>query len=105
MTKYEYHRDLADPGKFPPMVLSSPFICARALSGMTPAVYSRRCSLHLSGNYWSETPTAYSGDFLKVKKAEILDDYTFRVTYDQPFAPALIVGELYLPGIFWQERI
>ena len=37
-----------------------------------------------------KTPTAYSGDFLKVKKAEILDDYTFRVTYDKPFAPALI---------------
>lgn len=37
-----------------------------------------------------KTPTAYSGDFLKVKKAEIIDDYTFRVTYDKPFAPALI---------------
>ncbi len=37
-----------------------------------------------------KTPTAYSGDFLKVKKAEALDDYTFRVTYDKPFAPALI---------------
>ncbi len=37
-----------------------------------------------------KTPTAYAGDFLKVKKAEILDNYTFRVTYDQPFAPALI---------------
>ncbi|HYA14799.1 MAG TPA: ABC transporter substrate-binding protein, partial [Syntrophales bacterium] len=36
------------------------------------------------------TPTAYSGDFLKVKKAEVLDDYTFRVTYDKPFAPALM---------------
>jgi peptide/nickel transport system substrate-binding protein len=36
------------------------------------------------------TPTAYSGDFLLVKKAEVLDDYTFRVTYDKPFAPALI---------------
>ena len=36
------------------------------------------------------TPTAYAGDFLKVKKAEALDDYTFRVTYDKPFAPALI---------------
>jgi ABC-type dipeptide transport system, periplasmic component len=35
------------------------------------------------------TPTAYSGDFLKVKKAEVLDDHTFRVTYDRPFAPAL----------------
>jgi peptide/nickel transport system substrate-binding protein len=45
-----------------------------------------------------KTPTAYSGDFLKVKKAEILDDYTFRVTYDQPFAPALISwGSAILP--------
>ena len=37
-----------------------------------------------------KTPTAYGGDFLKIKKAEALDDYTFRVTYDKPFAPALI---------------
>ena len=37
-----------------------------------------------------KTPTAYAGDFLKVKKAEVRDDYTFRVTYDKPFAPALI---------------
>ena len=45
-----------------------------------------------------KTPTAYSGDFLKVKKAEILDDYTFRVTYDKPFAPALISwGSAILP--------
>ena len=36
-----------------------------------------------------KTPTAYAGDFLKVKKAEIVDRYTFRVTYDQPFATAL----------------
>jgi peptide/nickel transport system substrate-binding protein len=37
-----------------------------------------------------KTPTAYAGDFMKIKKAEALDDYTFRVTYDKPFAPALI---------------
>lgn len=36
-----------------------------------------------------ETPTAYSGDYLQVKKAEVLNPYTFRVTYDKPFAPAL----------------
>jgi peptide/nickel transport system substrate-binding protein len=36
-----------------------------------------------------QTPTAYSGDYLQVKKAEAPDDYTFRVTYPQPFAPAL----------------
>jgi peptide/nickel transport system substrate-binding protein len=37
-----------------------------------------------------KTPTAYSGDFLLVKHAEVLDEYTFRVTYSKPFAPALI---------------
>lgn len=36
-----------------------------------------------------KTPTAYSEDFRQVKKAEVLDRYTFRVTYDKPFAPAL----------------
>ena len=35
------------------------------------------------------TPTAYAEDFRQVKKAEAIDDYTFRVTYDKPFAPAL----------------
>ena len=37
-----------------------------------------------------KTPTAYAGDFLKVKKAEVLDPFTFRATYDKPFAPALM---------------
>ncbi|MEJ2091510.1 MAG: peptide-binding protein [Syntrophobacterales bacterium] len=36
-----------------------------------------------------KTPTAYGGDYKQVKKAEVLDDYTFRVTYPKPFAPAL----------------
>ncbi len=36
-----------------------------------------------------KTPTAYSEDFLQVKKAEVLDKYTFRATYGKPFAPAL----------------
>ncbi|NOX21160.1 MAG: peptide-binding protein [Nitrospirae bacterium] len=36
-----------------------------------------------------KTPTAYKEDFLQVKKAEVLDKYTFRVTYKKPFAPAL----------------
>ncbi len=35
------------------------------------------------------TPTAYAEDFRQVKKAEVLDDFTFRVTYEKPFAPAL----------------
>ena len=46
-----------------------------------------------------KTPTAYAGDFLKVKKAEVLDDYTFRVTYDKPFAPGLMSWSVgILPG-------
>lgn len=36
-----------------------------------------------------KTPTAYKEDFLQVKKAEVLDKHTFRVTYEKPFAPAL----------------
>ncbi len=36
-----------------------------------------------------KTPTAYSEDFKQVKKAEVVDKYTFRVTYAKPYAPAL----------------
>jgi len=36
-----------------------------------------------------KTPSAYKEDYLQVKKAEVLDRYTFRVTYEKPFAPAL----------------
>ena len=35
------------------------------------------------------TPTAYAGDFQEVDKAEVIDKYTFRVTYKKPFAPGL----------------
>jgi peptide/nickel transport system substrate-binding protein len=34
--------------------------------------------------------TPYSQDFLRVKSAKALDDYTFQVTYAEPFAPALV---------------
>ncbi|MBI5055862.1 MAG: peptide-binding protein [Nitrospirae bacterium] len=36
-----------------------------------------------------KTPTPYKEDYLQVKKAEVLDRYTFRVGYEKPFAPAL----------------
>ncbi|MES0334967.1 MAG: peptide-binding protein [Candidatus Magnetobacterium sp. LHC-1] len=36
-----------------------------------------------------KTPTAYKEDYLQVKKAEVVDKYTFRVTYEKPFASAL----------------
>ncbi len=35
------------------------------------------------------TPTAYAGDFQEVYRAEVLDKYTFKVTYKKPFAPGL----------------
>jgi peptide/nickel transport system substrate-binding protein len=37
-----------------------------------------------------KTPTAYAGDFLKIKKVDLIDDFTLRVVYDKPFAPALM---------------
>ncbi|MBW2053401.1 MAG: peptide-binding protein [Deltaproteobacteria bacterium] len=37
-----------------------------------------------------KTPTAYGEDYKQVKKAETPDEHTFRVTYDRPYAPALI---------------
>ncbi len=36
------------------------------------------------------TLTAYRGDFEPVKSVEVVDDYTLRVTYGEPFAPALV---------------
>jgi peptide/nickel transport system substrate-binding protein len=36
-----------------------------------------------------KTPTAYAGDFMEVKKIEAPDPYTVRVTYKEPFVPAL----------------
>jgi len=36
-----------------------------------------------------KTPTAYAGDFLRVDTAQVIDPFTFRVTYKEPFAPAL----------------
>ncbi len=36
-----------------------------------------------------KTPTAYAENFKQVKRAEVVDPYTFRVTYDKPYAPAL----------------
>lgn len=36
-----------------------------------------------------KTPTAYSGDYKQVQKAEAPDPYTFRVTYKEPYAPGL----------------
>ena len=42
-----------------------------------------------------KTPSAYKEDYLQVKKAEVLDRYTFRVTYEKPFAPALTRGAVW----------
>lgn len=35
------------------------------------------------------TLTSYAEDYRQVESFELLDDFTFRVTYDKPFAPAL----------------
>lgn len=36
-----------------------------------------------------KVPTPYGGDFERVKSLEIIDDYTVKVTYKEPFAPGL----------------
>lgn len=36
-----------------------------------------------------DTPTSYDGDFRKVKKFETIDNHTVRITYDEPYSPAL----------------
>ncbi|MFC1657032.1 peptide-binding protein [Candidatus Moduliflexota bacterium] len=42
------------------------------------------------------TPTAYAGDFREVRKFEVLDSRSVRVTYEKPFAPALISWGMYM---------
>lgn len=37
-----------------------------------------------------KTPTAYAEPFRQVTRAEVVDRHTFRVTYDKPYAPALL---------------
>ena len=37
-----------------------------------------------------KTPTVYDGDFRRVSDFKVIDDYTVQVTYDEPYAPALI---------------
>ena len=37
-----------------------------------------------------KTPTAYGESFLQIRQAEVVDRYTFRVTYEKPYAPALL---------------
>lgn len=36
-----------------------------------------------------KTPTAYATDFLRVKEFRVIDQYSFEVTYEKPYAPAL----------------
>ncbi len=36
------------------------------------------------------TPTAYAESFRQIRRAEIVDPYTYRVTYEKPYAPGLL---------------
>jgi len=51
-------------------------------------------------------PSAYKEDFLQVKKAEVVDKHTFRVTYEKPFAPALTswTGIVILPKHLLEKK-
>jgi peptide/nickel transport system substrate-binding protein len=47
------------------------------------AMFTYRAMIH------PKTPSAYKDEFLPIQKAEVLDPYTFRVTYARPFAKAV----------------
>ena len=52
-----------------------------------------------------KTPTPYAGDFLKVKEISAPDDFTVRVRYEKPFAPALMSwGSAMLPAHLLEGR-
>lgn len=52
-----------------------------------------------------KTPTAYSEDFKQVKSVSALDNYTIKVTYATPFAPALASwGASILPAHLLEGR-
>jgi peptide/nickel transport system substrate-binding protein len=43
-----------------------------------------------------KTPTAYAEPFRQVRRAEVVDRYTYRVTYEKPYAPALLSWGLWI---------
>jgi peptide/nickel transport system substrate-binding protein len=43
-----------------------------------------------------KTPTAYAEPFRQVRRAEVVDPYTYRVTYEKPYAPALLSWGLWI---------
>ena len=82
--------DLAESWQVSPDGLTITFKLRRGVKWHDGAPFSARDVLFTYQTMIDpKTPTAYSGDYLQVKKAEVLDDHTFRVTYGHPFAPAL----------------
>ena len=43
-----------------------------------------------------KTPTAYDGDFLQIDHIDKIDDYTVKVYYEKPYAPALSSWTMYM---------
>jgi peptide/nickel transport system substrate-binding protein len=43
-----------------------------------------------------KTPTAYGEPFRQIRHAEVVDRYTYRVTYEKPYAPALLSWGLWI---------
>jgi peptide/nickel transport system substrate-binding protein len=43
-----------------------------------------------------KTPTAYGEPFRQIRRAEVVDRYTYRVTYEKPYAPALLSWGLWI---------
>jgi peptide/nickel transport system substrate-binding protein len=43
-----------------------------------------------------KTPTAYGESFRQIRHAEVVDRYTYRVTYEKPYAPGLLSWGIWL---------
>jgi peptide/nickel transport system substrate-binding protein len=82
--------DLAESWRVSPDGLTITFQLRRGVRFHDGAPYTARDAL-FNWRFMTDpnTPTPYSGDYLKVEQAEALDDHTFRVRYKEPFAPGL----------------
>jgi|UniRef100_A0A7C5AKC5 peptide/nickel transport system substrate-binding protein len=82
--------DLAESWEISPDGLTITFKLRRGVKWHDGAPFTAKdCLFTYQVMVDPKTPTAYSEDYRQVKKAEVVDDYTFRVTYGKPFAPAL----------------
>ncbi|MEJ2201834.1 MAG: peptide-binding protein, partial [Desulfuromonadaceae bacterium] len=82
--------ELAESWEISPDNLTITFHLRRGVSWHDGAPFTSADVLHTYRVYTDpKTPTSYAEAYRQVAQAEAPDPYTFRVTYDKPYAPAL----------------